>query len=164
MKKIGLMSDTHGYWDDKYYKHFDNCDEIWHAGDIGTDSIHEKLSAFKPIIGVHGNIDSYKMRDIYPQHQRFMCENVDVWLTHIGGYPGKYALEVKPQIYTNPSKLFVCGHSHILKVMYDKRNGALCLNPGAAGKYGFHKVRTLLKFDIDCDKILNLEVIEIGYQ
>ncbi len=146
MRKIGLLSDTHGYWDDKYYQYFAGCDEIWHAGDIGG----------------HGNIDGHQTRIIYPKHQRFMCEGVDVWLTHIGGYPGRYAPDVKPEIYNNPPKLFICGHSHILKVTYDKRLQTLCMNPGAAGKYGFHTVRTLLRFEISDKEIRNLEVIEIG--
>ena len=162
MRKIGLLSDTHGYWDDKYYQYFAECDEIWHAGDIGGLEIANKLTAFKPLRAVHGNIDGHQLRIIYPQHLRFMCEGVDVWLTHIGGYPGKYAPEVKPGIYDNPPKLFVCGHSHILKVTYDKRHQILCMNPGAAGKYGFHTVRTLLRFEILGEAIRNLEVIEIG--
>jgi len=162
MRKIGLLSDTHGYWDDKYYQYFAECDEIWHAGDIGSLEIADKLAAFKPLRAVYGNIDGHQLRIIYPQHQRFMCEGVDVWLTHIGGYPGKYAPEVKPEIYDNSPKLFVCGHSHILKVTYDKRHQILCMNPGAAGKYGFHTVRTLLRFEISGEAIQNLEVIEIG--
>ncbi len=162
MRKIGLLSDTHGYWDDKYYQYFAECDEIWHAGDIGSNEIADKLAAFKPLRAVYGNVDGHQLRIIYPQHQRFMCEGVDVWLTHIGGYPGRYAPEVKPEIYNHPPNLFICGHSHILKVTYDKRNKILCMNPGAAGKYGFHKVRTLLRFEIDGSSIQNLEVIEIG--
>ena len=161
MRKIGLLSDTHGYWDDKYYQYFSECDEIWHAGDIGSNTVAEKLAAFKPLRAVYGNIDSHQLRIVYPQHQRFMCEDVDVWLTHIGGYPGKYAPEVKPGIYENPPRLFICGHSHILKVTYDKKNNILCMNPGAAGKYGFHVVRTLLRFEISGNAIQNLEVIEI---
>ena len=161
MRKIGLLSDTHGYWDDKYCQYFAECDEIWHAGDIGSLEIAEKLAAFKPLRAVHGNIDGHQLRIIYPQHQRFMCDGVDVWMTHIGGYPEKYAPEVKPGIYDNPPKLFVCGHSHILKVTYDKRYQILCMNPGAAGKYGFHAVRTLLRFEISGNAIQNLEVIEI---
>jgi putative phosphoesterase len=162
MIKIGLLSDTHNYWDDKYYNYFSVCDEIWHAGDIGTIELADKFAAFKPFRAVYGNIDGHQLRAAYPQHLRFFCEGVDVWMTHIGGYPGKYAPEVKPEIYTNPPQLFISGHSHILKVNYDKRNRALCMNPGAAGKYGFHKVRTLLRFDINGNKIENLEVIEIG--
>ena len=162
MKKIGLLSDTHGYWDDKYYQYFAECDEIWHAGDIGSCEVAEKLAAFKPLLAVHGNIDSRPVTDIYPKHRRFMCEEVDVWLTHIGGYPGKYAPEVTPGIFDNPPKLFVCGHSHILKVTYDKEKEILCMNPGAAGNYGPHTVRTLLRFEISGDEVGNLEAIEIG--
>ncbi|MCQ2195466.1 MAG: metallophosphatase family protein [Paludibacteraceae bacterium] len=162
MKRIGLLSDTHGYWDDKYQQYFEECDEIWHAGDIGNEEVAHKLAAIKPLRAVHGNIDSHEMRATYPTHLRFSIEGVDVWMTHIGGYPGKYALEVKPEIFNNPPKLFVCGHSHILKVMFDKQLQTLCLNPGAAGKYGFHKIRTLLRFTIDGTEIKDLEVIEIG--
>jgi putative phosphoesterase len=162
MTKIGLLSDTHNYWDDKYCHYFSICDEIWHAGDIGTLELADKFAAFKPFRAVYGNIDGHQVRAAYPQHMRFFCEGVDVWITHIGGYPGKYAPEVKPEIYTNPPQLFICGHSHILKVNYDNRNRILCMNPGAAGKYGFHKVRTLLRFDINGSNIENLEVIEIG--
>ena len=162
MKKIGLLSDTHGYWDDKYCQYFAECDEIWHAGDIGSCEVAEKLAAFKPLQAVHGNIDGRPVTDIYPKHRRFMCEGVDVWLTHIGGYPGNYANEVTPGIYDNPPKLFACGHSHILKVTYDKQNEILCMNPGAAGNYGPHTVRTLLRFEISGEEIKNLEAIEIG--
>jgi len=161
MKKIGLLSDTHGYWDDKYYHYFSECDEIWHAGDIGVNQVAEKLAAFKPFRAVYGNVDDHLIRAVYSKHLRFMCEEVDVWMTHIGGYPGKYASEVRPGIYENPPALFICGHSHILKVTYDKSLKILCLNPGAAGKYGFHNVRTLLRFEIDKKEIRNLEVIEI---
>lgn len=162
MKRIGLLSDTHGYWDEKYSQYFEECDEIWHAGDIGSEEIAQKLAALKPLRAVHGNIDGQGTRILYPKHLRFSIENVDVWMTHIGGYPGKYAQEVKPEIYNNPPKLFVCGHSHILKVMFDKQLQTLCLNPGAAGKYGFHKIRTLVRFTIDGKDIKDFEVIEIG--
>jgi putative phosphoesterase len=161
MRKIGLLSDTHGYWDDKYYQYFAECDEIWHAGDIGGNNVAERLAAFKPLRAVHGNIDGHQTRIVYPKNQRFICEGVDVWLTHIGGYPGKYAPEIKPEIYANPPRLFVCGHSHILKVTFDKRLRMLCMNPGAAGKYGFHQVRTLLRFEISDGEIRNLEVVEL---
>ena len=162
MKKIGLLSDTHGFLDDKVFEHFKNCDEVWHAGDIGTVEVADKLAAFKPLRAVYGNIDGDKLRVMFKQHERWMCEGVDVWMTHIGGYPGKYAREVKPEIFMHPPKLFISGHSHILKVMYDKKLGALHINPGAEGKYGFHNVRTLVRFEIDGTDIRNLEVIEIG--
>lgn len=162
MKKIGLLSDTHGFLDDKVFEHFKECDEIWHAGDIGTVEVADRLAAFKPLRAVYGNIDGDKLRVMFKQHERWMCEGVDVWMTHIGGYPGKYAREVKPEIFMHPPKLFISGHSHILKVMYDKKLGTLHINPGAEGKYGFHNVRTLVRFEIDGTDIRNLEVIEIG--
>lgn len=161
MKTIGLLSDTHGMLDKRIFEHFAECDEIWHAGDIGSLEIINKLQAFKPLRAVWGNIDGYDIRTQLPQHNRFMCENVKVWLTHIGGYPGKYDALVKPDLYRHPPKLFVCGHSHILKVQFDKTLDLLYINPGAAGKYGFHKVQTLIRFEIDGEKIQNLEVIEL---
>ncbi len=162
MKKIGLLSDTHGFLDDKVFEHFKDCDEVWHAGDIGTVEVADRLAAFKPLRAVYGNIDGDKLRVMFKQHERWMCEGVDVWMTHIGGYPGKYAREVKPEIFMHPPKLFISGHSHILKIMYDKKLGTLHINPGAEGKYGFHNVRTLVRFEIDGNDIRNLEVIEIG--
>ena len=162
MKKIGLLSDTHGFLDDKVFEHFKDCDEVWHAGDIGTVEVADRLAAFKPLRAVYGNIDGDKLRVMFKQHERWMCESVDVWMTHIGGYPGKYAREVKPEIFMHPPKLFISGHSHILKVMYDKKLDTLHINPGAEGKYGFHNVRTLVRFEIDGTDIRNLEVIEIG--
>lgn len=162
MTRIGLISDTHGYLDDAIFKHFENCDEIWHAGDFGTAEVAEKLAAFKPLKGVYGNIDAVDIRQGYPEHLRFTCEETDVWMTHIGGYPGRYSPLVKPAIYTNPPKLFICGHSHILKVMFDEKIKCLHLNPGAAGKQGWHKVRTMMRFEVSGNKVQNLEVIELA--
>lgn len=161
MTRIGLISDTHGFLDDSVFKHFEQSDEIWHAGDFGDISVAEKLSSFKPLRGVYGNIDGQDIRTLYPEHLKFSCEEVKVWMTHIGGYPGKYAPQVRPEIYQDPPGLFICGHSHILKVMFDKKISCLHLNPGAAGKYGWHKVRTLLRFCISGQKIHNLEAIEL---
>ncbi|MNK01746.1 Calcineurin-like phosphoesterase superfamily domain protein [compost metagenome] len=161
MKKIGLMSDTHGFLDDAVFKHFDDCDEIWHAGDFGP-AVAERLAAFKPLRGVYGNIDDKEIRSLYPEHLRFNCEQVDVWMTHIGGYPGKYAPQVKKEIYTKPPMLFICGHSHILKVMYDKKINCLHINPGAAGNSGWHRIKTLIRFCISDEKIHTLAAIEIG--
>lgn len=161
MTKIGLISDTHGFLDPAVFKHFADCDEIWHAGDFG-DNVAEELAAFKPLRGVYGNIDGKEIRSVYPEHLRFNCEKLDVWMTHIGGYPGKYASNVKSEIYTKSPKLFITGHSHILKVMYDKKIDCLHINPGAAGNSGWHKVKTLIRFNVSEEKILNLEVIEIG--
>ena len=161
MKKIGLISDTHGFLDDSVFKHFENCDEIWHAGDFGTLDLAVKLRAFKPLRGVYGNIDGQDIRSQYPEHLRFNCEELNVWMTHIGGYPGKYSPGIREEIYRNPPGLFISGHSHILKVIFDKKISCLHLNPGAAGKQGWQKVRTLLRFSISVKKIHNLDVIEL---
>lgn len=160
--KIGLLSDTHGFLDDAVFKYFEGCDEIWHAGDFGTLEIVEKLAAFKPFKGVYGNIDSKDIRKLCPEHLRFQREEVDIWMTHIGGYPGKYAAQVRKEIQQHPPKLFICGHSHILKVQFDPKLQLLHLNPGAAGKQGWQTVRTLMRFDINGEKIENLEVIELA--
>ena len=162
MKKIGLLSDTHGYWDEKFVEYFSSCDEIWHAGDIGSFDVLNKLEAIKPVRAVHGNIDGYPIRTSCPKHLHFRIEELDVWITHIGGYPGHYAPEVRPEIFENPPGLFICGHSHILKVQYDSRLKFLHINPGAAGKQGFHQVRTIIRFCIDKKEIQNLEVIEFA--
>lgn len=162
MKRIGLISDTHSFLDDKVFKHFDKCDEIWHAGDFGTLELADSLATFKPLRGVYGNIDGNDIRSVYAEHNRFIYEGLDVWMTHIGGYPDKYNPKIKPQIYANPPELFISGHSHILKVIYDKKIGTLHLNPGAAGKQGWHKVRSLIRFCISDEKIHTLEVIELG--
>ncbi|MFD2742633.1 MULTISPECIES: metallophosphoesterase family protein [Sphingobacterium] len=159
--KIGLLSDTHSFLDDAVFYHFDGCDEVWHAGDFGNREVADKLAAFKPFRGVYGNIDGTDIRQSYPENSRFTCEEMDVWMTHIGGYPGKYAPAVKTEIQSNPPKLFISGHSHILKVQYDPRLQLLHLNPGAAGKQGWHKVRTLMRFDIIGDRVENMEVIEL---
>ena len=162
MKRIGLLSDTHSYLDPAIFKHFQECDEIWHAGDIGEIEVLDELNKFKPTRAVYGNIDAAIIRKECPLHQRFMCEGVDVWITHIGGYPKRYSPPIKEAIKKNPPKLFISGHSHILKVMYDKDLGLLHMNPGAAGKHGFHHVKTLLRFTIDGKDIKDLEVIELG--
>ncbi len=161
MRRIGLISDTHGYLDDAVFKHFENCDEIWHAGDFGDIELADKLAAFKPLKGVYGNIDGKDIRQVYPEHLRFMCEKVDVWMTHIGGYPDRYAPDVKREIYTKPPGLFISGHSHILKVIFDKKINCLHINPGAAGKQGWHKVQTLVRFSITDEKIHTLDIIEL---
>lgn len=162
MKKIGLLSDTHNTWDDKYEQYFADRDEIWHAGDIGSLALANRFEALKPFRAVHGNIDDFATRQAYPETVRFTLEGVEVLMTHIGGYPGRYDPKIRSQLYSKPPKLFVCGHSHILKVMYDKNVECLHMNPGAAGKYGFHKVRTLLRFVLDNGNIRDLEVVEIG--
>jgi hypothetical protein len=160
--KIGLLSDTHKYIHKDIFKYFALCDEIWHAGDIGSIMIAEELLKFKPLRAVYGNIDGQDIRKVYPKNQRFTIEKVDVLMTHIGGYPGHYSTEIKKELFSNPPKLFISGHSHILKVMYDKKLRLLHINPGAAGKYGFHLVKTLVLFEIDGERIQNLEVIEMN--
>ncbi len=160
MKKILLLSDTHSYIDDDILKYVKQADEVWHAGDIGDLKVTDAIKALKPLRAVYGNIDDAKARVEFPEHNRFLCEMVDVWITHIGGYPGRYNPRIKNLMYQNPPKMFICGHSHILKVMPDKKLNLLHMNPGALGKYGLHNVRTMLRFTIDGDKIDNLEVIE----
>ncbi len=161
MKKILLLSDTHSYIDDTILKYVNQADEVWHAGDIGDLLVTDALKKVKPQRAVYGNIDDAKARTEFPLHDKFWCEEVAVWMTHIGGYPGKYNPAIKAELQLNPPKLFICGHSHILKVQYDKKLNLLHMNPGAAGKSGFHNVRTMLRFEIDKDQIKNLEIIEI---
>ncbi|MBI1288689.1 MAG: YfcE family phosphodiesterase [Flavobacteriales bacterium] len=162
MKRIGLLSDTHGYLDAGIKKHFVNCDEIWHAGDIGSVEVSDTLAAWKPYRAVYGNIDGGKLRAMHPENQIFELEGVKVLMTHIGGYPGKYTARVRDLIIQEKPKLYICGHSHILKVMFDKKHQVLHMNPGAAGISGFHQVKTLLRFVLDNGDIKNLEVIELG--
>lgn len=162
MKKIGLLSDTHSYWDDKYEKYFADCDEVWHAGDIGSIALAEKFEAFKPFRAVYGNIDDYKVREAFPELLRFALEDVDVLMTHIGGYPGRYEPKIRKIMQMDSPKLFISGHSHILKVMYDKTFNCLHINPGAAGIYGFHQVRTLVTFILNGGNIGDLNVIELN--
>ena len=160
MTKILLLSDTHSYIDDKILKYVKQADEVWHAGDIGDLRVTDAIEALKPLRAVYGNIDDAKARSQFPLNNRFFCEEVDVLITHIGGYPGRYSPAIREEIYSNPPRLFICGHSHILKVMNDKKRGLLHMKPGAVGKHGFHKVRTMLRFEIDGKEIQNLEVIE----
>ncbi len=162
MKRIGLLSDTHGCWDDRYLEYFAECDEIWHTGDIGTMEIIDRLSADHAVRAVYGNVDGQDIRLRQKKVLQFTCEEVRVVMTHIGGYPKKYAPGIKDLLYQSKPTLFVCGHSHILKVAYDPELRVLCLNPGAAGTFGFHKVRTLMRFVIDGAKVRDLEVIELG--
>lgn len=162
MKKIGLLSDTHSYWDDKYVKYFSECDEIWHAGDIGSVELADKLASIKPLRAVCGNCDGGDLIYMFGLVYRFRCEDVDVLMKHIGGYPGNYDPSIRGTMFSRPPKLFISGHSHILRVLYDKTLGCLHINPGAAGQQGFHKVRTLVRFVIDGAEIKDLEVIELG--
>lgn len=162
MKRIGLLSDTHSHLDESIFGYFKECDEIWHAGDIGDSAVVDRLEAFRPLRAVYGNIDDAAMRRRFPEDLRFECEGVDVLLTHIGGYPGRYSKRIREAIRNNPPRLFICGHSHILKVMPDKKYGLLHINPGAAGVQGFHQVRTIVRFTLDGGNIQDLQVIELG--
>ena len=162
MKRIGVISDTHGTFDDVLRDFLRDVDEIWHAGDIGSMEVAEKFEAFKPFRAVYGNIDGQDLRQVYPENNRFTVEGLDVLMTHIGGYPGRYDPRIRSTLFTNPPKIFISGHSHILKVMFDKKIQTLHMNPGAAGIYGFHQVRTLLRFVVDDGDIRDLEVIELG--
>lgn len=161
MKRIGIISDTHAYWDDRYATYFHECDEIWHAGDIGSMEIAERLNAIAPLRAVCGNIDGGELRRIFPTQLRWEYEGADILMTHIGGYPGHYDRSMLPLLRMNPPQLFIAGHSHILKVQYDPTLGLLHINPGAAGLQGWHKVRTLIRVSIDSGNFSDLEVIEI---
>ncbi len=161
MTPIGLLSDTHNYLDPTIAEHFSQCDEIWHAGDFGTNAIANSLSAIKPVRGVYGNIDGYDIRSHYPEQEIFMCEGVKVMMRHIGGYPPNYNAETKKELLIHRPQLFISGHSHILKIMYDEKLNSLHMNPGAAGKHGWQKVRTLIRFSIDGKDIKDCEVIEL---
>lgn len=161
MKKIGLISDTHSFLHPRVKHHFKDCDEIWHAGDIGSIELADELAEFKPFKAVYGNIDGTEIRKSYPKNLRFTSEGVAVWITHIGGYPNRYDLRIREAISKNPPDLFICGHSHILKAMPDKKLDLIHLNPGAAGKQGFHQVLTLMRFELNKGKLENLEVIEL---
>jgi putative phosphoesterase len=162
MTRIGLISDTHNHLDEAIFKHFEQCDEIWHAGDFGSAAIADALKAFKPLRGVYGNIDGYDICSEFPEELIFNCEEVKVFIKHIGGYPNKYAPGIKNTILKENVQLFISGHSHILKVIYDPKLQCLHMNPGAAGLQGWHKVKTLIRFIIDGKEIKNCEVIELG--
>lgn len=162
MKTILLLSDTHGFIDERILSFAQGVDEIWHAGDWGSMEVHEELSKIAMVRGVYGNIDGQDIRAIYPRHKRFECQGWDVWMTHIGGYPGRYAPAIREHIYKHPPGIFICGHSHILKVMKDQKTGLMHMNPGAAGRHGFHKVRTMLRFKIGHGKLDKMEAIELG--
>jgi len=162
LKKILLLSDNHSYIAERILSYAEAADEIWHAGDIGSLKVTDALAKKAPIKAVYGNIDSHEVRKEFPLVNRFFCEEVEVLITHIGGYPGRYSPAIREEINANPPNLFISGHSHILKVMNDKKLNCLHMNPGACGKHGFHQVRTMLRFTIDGKKIENLEVVELG--
>lgn len=162
MKNIGILSDTHGYLDPLVFDFFRDCDEVWHAGDWGSN-VSEQLLSFKPLKGVYGNIDGSPLRSLYPEKINFRCENIKVFIIHIGGYPGKYERRVQEKLQELQPNLFITGHSHILKITRDpKLNNMLHINPGAAGKAGTHTVRTIVRLKVDGKKIFDVEVIELG--
>jgi uncharacterized protein len=162
MKRIGLLSDTHAWWDNKYLQYFESCDEIWHAGDIGSLEVAQRLSEFRTFRAVYGNVDGQDIRQLYPQINRFIIDGSEVVMKHIGGYPGNYDPSIRASLFVHPPKLFISGHSHILKVKFDKTLNMLHINPGAAGISGFHQVRTLVRFTVDNGIFKDLEVIELG--
>ena len=162
MKRIGIISDTHSHWDDKYLIHFADCDEIWHAGDIGSEIIIDQLEAFRPVRAVYGNIDGAQMRRRFKETLRFCIEDCEVLIKHIGGYPGRYDASIRKELYENPPQLFVSGHSHILKVIFDNKLNCLHINPGAAGKQGWQLQRTLIKISIEGKTFKDLEIIELA--
>lgn len=162
MPRIGLLSDTHGWLDPRLKEHFAQCDEIWHAGDIGDLRVTDELAKWKPLRAVHGNIDDVKSRAAFPEHQRFICGGTRVWITHIGGRPPQYDRAVRDELRRDPPDLFICGHSHILLVQFDPQLNCLSMNPGAAGRHGMHTMRTALRFTLEGGKPKDLEVIELG--
>ncbi|MCW0484931.1 metallophosphoesterase family protein [Gaoshiqia sediminis] len=160
MKRVGLISDTHGSISSRTLNFLETVDEIWHAGDIGTVELADELARLKPFRAVYGNIDDHILRRMYPENQRFFCEDVDVLMTHIGGYPGHYDVRIRQEIYSKPPKLFISGHSHILRVIFDKKINCLHINPGASGNKGFHTICTAVRFIIDGSTIRDLEILE----
>ena len=162
MKKILLLSDTHSYIDDQILKFVKQADEVWHAGDIGNLEVTDTIKKIKPLRAVFGNIDDAEARSKFPLDTKFEIEKISVWMTHIGGYPNRYHQRIREDLKRNPPKIFIAGHSHILKVQYDKKLNLLHLNPGAAGNYGFHKIRTMLRFSLDNGEIKNMEIIELS--
>lgn len=161
MKKIGILSDTHGYFHPRIPKIFEDCDEIWHAGDIGSLEVYDQLTNIKTLRAVYGNIDNQEIRNILPALQDFNIEKQKVLMIHIGGYPGRYPGHISQMLKNEKPGLFITGHSHILKVMYDKKHNLLYINPGAAGKFGLQQVSTLIKLKIDGKRVFDLEVIEL---
>ena len=161
MKKILLLSDTHSFIDEQILKYVKLADEVWHAGDIGSIEVTDEIKKYKPLKAVYGNIDNSVIRSEFPLDQKFVSEGVAVWMTHIGGYPNNYNIRIKDELKQSSPKIFISGHSHILKVIYDKKLDLIHLNPGAVGKHGFHKIRTMLRFEIDQGAIKNLEIIEL---
>lgn len=162
MKRIGLLSDTHSWLDPRLQHHFRDCDEIWHAGDIGSMEVADQLQRWKPLRAVHGNVDGTALRARFPAHQRYTIQGLRVWITHIGGRPPKYDPAVREELKRDPPGLFICGHSHICLVQFDQALNMLYMNPGAAGRHGWHKVRTALRFNVEAGRPKGLELIELG--
>jgi uncharacterized protein len=162
MKRIGLISDTHSHLEESVFDYFEECDEIWHAGDIGDPVVADRLADFRPFRAVYGNIDEPALRRRFPEDLRFELEGVTVFMTHIGGYPGRYNKRVRAILREQPPKLYICGHSHILKVMPDQQLGLLHVNPGAAGKHGFHQMKTIVRFSLNKGRVEDLQVVELG--
>lgn len=162
MKKIGLISDTHGYWDKNISEHFKSCDEIWHIGDFGSTLIVKNLKNIAPVKGVYGNIDGADIRSMFPEQLVFICEDVKVMLRHIGGSPPNYNPETRKELLLHRPNLFISGHSHILKIIFDDKINCLHINPGAAGNEGWHKMRTIVRLTIDGKEMKDCEVIELG--
>lgn len=162
MKKIGLMSDTHSFLDKRIFEYFKEVDEIWHAGDIGSEAVANDLEKFKPLRAVYGNIDNHEIKARFPENLYFTTEGVRVWITHIGGYPSKYPARIKNELKKGETDLFICGHSHILKIIPDKELNLIHINPGACGNEGFHKIKTLVRFDVKDGRLLNVEIVELG--
>ena len=162
MIRVGLLGDTHSHLDQQLFHSFKDCDQLWHTGDVGNVQLLETLELFKPLNGVYGNIDGHEVRAIFPKDLIFMCEEVKVFITHIGGYPGKYPSSLRTKLQEIKPDLFICGHSHILKVMFDKQYNFLHINPGACGLQGWHQMKTAIRFTIDGPQIKDLEVIELG--
>lgn len=160
--KIGLLSDTHSHIDDRILHHLQDCDEIWHAGDIGDGAVADALEQLAPLRAVWGNIDSKEIRQRFPEHQHFSCAGQKIWMTHIGGAPPRYNPAVRPILKEEKPQIFICGHSHILRVVQDPTFNVLYLNPGAAGRHGFHKMRTLLRFRLEADGVKEMQAIELG--
>jgi putative phosphoesterase len=160
MTRIGIVSDTHGYIDESLLEFFSDCNQVWHAGDIGDLKVTEAIAQKFELKAVFGNIDGTDARMLFNENNKFKCENLNIWITHIGGYPGNYDYRIKNELISNPPDIFVAGHSHILKIIYDKKYNFLHINPGAYGKSGFHKIRTAVKFDIDKSEILNMQILE----
>ncbi len=161
--RIGILADTHDYLDPQVFEHFENCDEIWHGGDFGSVELAQQLREFKPLRGVYGNVDDQALRDLFPENDRFDCQGVSVWMTHIGGRPGRYDRQVAKMLAQDAPQLFICGHSHILRIEQDKKHGGMIyLNPGAAGNHGFHLVKTIVTLEFVAGRMGNLKVIELG--